>query len=131
MAQPSSKKLVAIGLVLVVAIAATSFWLLPRRSKLPEDRETRLAISMMSNDLRGLMVAEEATRRIRGRYVPDAEDAGQLSSVGVTKPRIVLSDTGYTAIVEHKNVPGIQCAVGVYARNPLTRFAKNFEVVCK
>ena len=131
MSQSSSNKLIAIGLVLVVAIAATSFWLVTRRSRLPQDRETRLAISMMSNDLRGLMVAEEATRRIRGRYVIDAEDAGQLSSVGVTKPRIVLSDTGYTATVEHTNIPGLRCAVGVYARNPLKRFAKNFEVVCE
>lgn len=131
MSESSSKKLIAIGLALAVVIVAVAIWLGMRRPTQSGDKVTRLAYSMMTSDLHGLILAEEATRRIRGRYVSDPEEAGHISSAGVTPPRIVLSDTGYVASVEYKTIPGVRCTVAVYARNPAKRFAKNGEVVCE
>src|SRR5215210_6833626 len=101
MPHSSSNRLIAILVVLAIIIAIPAI-LLSRRSKQPADRETRLALTAMTGDLRGLIMAEEATKRIRGRYVPDAADAGQISSPGVTVPVIVVSDTGWSATVQHK-----------------------------
>jgi hypothetical protein len=85
----------------------------------------------MSSDLHGLIMAEQATKQLRGRYVSDPAEAGHLSSPGVTPPVITLSDTGWSAIVESKTISGLRCAVGVYNRNPIKRFAKSGEVVCE
>src|SRR3954470_335565 len=130
MSQSSSKKLIATLLVLAVVIAIPAI-LLTRRPKQSSDKVTRLAFMAMTSDLRGLIMAEEATRRLRGRYVPSAEDAGQISSPGVTPPVIALSDTGWSATVQYKTIPGIRCAVGVFNRNPINRFAKSGEIVCE
>lgn len=128
----SSKSKIAVAVIILIAIViAVPFILRARSSKLPDDPVTRMAISTMKSDLRGLVLAEETTRRIRGRYVPDPESAGHMSSVGVTTPVVILSDTGWHATVQHKTIPGIQCAVAVYNRNPLDRFAKTGEVVCR
>jgi hypothetical protein len=125
-----SNKVIAILVSFGVIIAIPAI-LLNRRPKQSPDKITRLAIMAMSSDLRGLIMAEEATRRIRGRYVPSAEDAGHMSSPGVTAPVIVLSDTGWSATVQSKTIPGIRCAVGVFNRNPIKRFAKSGEIVCE
>ena len=128
----SSKKLIAIGLALAVVIAAVSIWFATRPGRpRADDPVTRLAYFTMTSDLRGLVIAEQTTRRIRGRYVPDAEDAGHMTSPGVTPPRIILTDTGFVASVGYKTIPGIRCTVAVYTRNPVNRFAKNGEVVCE
>src|SRR5215218_3158846 len=104
MSQSSSRRLIA-GLVVFVIIVAIPAILLTRRPKVSSDKVTRLAIMSMTSDLRGLIMAEEATKRIRGRYVPSAEDAGHMSSPGVTPPVIVLSDTGWSATVGFKTIP--------------------------
>jgi hypothetical protein len=126
----SSRKLIVFGLVLAVIVAIPAFFL-ARRKNPPTDRVTRIALGIMRSDLEGLMRAEVTTRQIRGRFVADAADAGQLSSPGVSPPVIVLVDTGFTAVVTYKTIPGIRCAVGVYARNPIDRFAKSGEIVCE
>src|SRR3954468_20648776 len=132
MPQSSSKRLIAILVVLAVVIAIPAVLLTRRRGpKQSSDKVTRLAVMAMTSDLRGLIMAEEATKRLRGRYVPSAEDAGQISSPGVTPPVIVLSDTGWSATVQYKTIPGIRCAVGVFNRNPINRFAKSGEIVCE
>src|SRR3954462_5413 len=129
MSQSSSKKLIAIllliGFPIVIAVVLKS------RPKPSSDKVTRLAFMAMTSDLRGLIMAEEATRRLRGRYVPSAEDAGQISSPGVTPPVIALSDTGWSAPVQYKTIPGIRCAVGVFNRNTIKRFGKSGEIVCE
>src|SRR4051812_40425836 len=130
MSQSSSKKLIAISLVIAVVIAIPSI-LLTRRPKTSSDKMTRLAIMAMTSDLHGLIMAEEATKRLRGKYVTSAEEAGQISSPGVMPPVIVLSDTGWSATVQSKTIPGLRCAVGVFNRNPIKRFAKSGEVVCE
>jgi hypothetical protein len=56
---------------------------------------------------------------------------GHLSSPGVRVPVVTLADTGWTAIVTHKQIEGIRCGIGVYARNPLRRFARSGEIVCE
>ena len=131
MSSKSSKiVLVAVAVIIVLAIAVPLV-IRTRKPKLPDDPVTRVAIASMTSDLRGLVLAEETTRRIRGRYVPDPESAGHMSSPGVTTPVVVLSDTGWSATVEFKTIPGIKCAVAVYNRNPLDRFAKSGQIVCQ
>ena len=130
MSSPKSKIAVAVVVLLAITISIP-FILRARTHKLPDDPVTQTAIATMKSDLRGLVLAEETTRRIRGRYVPDPESAGHMSSIGVTTPVVILSDTGWHATVEHKTIPGIKCAVAVYNRNPLDRFAKTGEVVCR
>jgi hypothetical protein len=126
----SQSKFITVAVVLAI-IVAIPILLLQRRPKVPEDKVTRVAMASMVSDLRGLVLAEQATRLRKGRYLVDPEAAGHLSSPGVTVPVITLSDTGWSAIVRHKTVPDIQCAVAVYNRNPLKRFAKSGEIVCE
>ena len=130
MSESSSKRLTAAAIFFAVLMAIPIF-LIVRHPKPPADKATRMAIMAMTSDLQGLIMAEEATRRIRGRYVTGQEDAGHLSSIGVTPPVIVLSDTGWSATVQYKTIPGIRCAVGVFNRNPIKRFAKSGEIVCE
>jgi len=130
MSQSSSNKIVVI-VVLFAIIVAIPAVLLSRRTTLPSDPVARVAVTSMISDLRGLMMAEEATRQIRGHYVTDANDAGHISSPGVTVPVIVLADTGWSATVGFKTMPDLKCAVAVHNRNPLKRFAKSGEIVCE
>jgi hypothetical protein len=127
----SSQSKVIGMVVLFAAIVSIPAILLQRRAPLPNDKVSRLAITAMTGDLRGLILAQEATKRLTGRYEVDPEAAGHLSSLGVTKPVIILSDTGWSATVGYKTVPEIRCAVAVYNRNPLKRFAKSGEIVCE
>jgi hypothetical protein len=90
-----------------------------------------MAYASMRSDLVGLIHTEQATLRMRGRYVADPEEAGHISSPGVTTPVIILSDTGWSATVQYKTIPGIRCGIGVYMRNPLSRLAKSGEIVCE
>jgi hypothetical protein len=125
-----SNKLITFLAVFGILIAIPAI-VLSRRPKQSSDKVTRLAIMAMQSDLRGLIMAEEATKQIRGRYVASAEDAGHISSPGVTAPLIVLSDTGWAATVQSKTIPGIRCAVGVFNTNPIKRFAKSGEIACE
>jgi hypothetical protein len=127
----SSQSKIIGAVVAFAAIVAIPVILLQRRAPLPDDKVSRLALAAMTSDLRGLMLAQETTKRIRGRYVVDPEMAGHISSLGVTKPVISLSDSGWAATVSHQTIPELRCAVAVYNRNPLKRFAKSGEIVCE
>ena len=113
-----------------VAIVSIPVILLQRRTSPADDKLTRVALSSMRSDLRGLILAQEMTRRLRSRYEVDPESAGHISTPGVTKPVIILSDTGWSATVSYKTMPELRCAVAVYNRNPLKRSAKSGEIVC-
>ena len=129
--QPKSRKLIVFSVSLAVIIAVASIFFATRRKPLPADRTTTVAINVMKSDLQGLVMAELATRRLRGRFVVDPEEAGHISSPGVSPPTVAVVDTGFTAVVTHKFIPGIRCAVGVFARNPIKRFAQTGEIVCE
>ena len=126
------KKLITIAIVLAIIVIVPVLLLnLRAKQPAPADQATRLAYTAMKSDLNGLMVAEQATWLTRGRYVAGQEEAGHISSLGVSPPVISVSDDGYTAIVEFKSIPGIRCAVGVNRRNPLRWLAKSGEIVCQ
>ena len=127
--QSSSKKLVAISLGLAILIAIPAIYLATRRK--PADRLTQLAFAVMTSDLRGLAMAQAGIKLRTGRYTTDLERAGHLSSINVTPPVITLADSGWAATVRFKTIPGIQCGIGVFTRNPLKRLARSGEVVCK
>ena len=118
-----------IGAVVIAAIVAVPIMVLQRRQ--PVDETTAFAHKIMSSDLRGLVLAEATTRQLRGRYSNDPEEAGHISSPNVSLPVITLSDTGWSAIVTHKAIPGLRCGVGVYLPNPIRRSAKSGEIVCE
>jgi hypothetical protein len=130
MPESSSKKVITVVVILLIVIAA-GVVISRRRPTLPQDKITRVAMASMSSDLQGLIIAEETTKRLTGRYLSDPARAGAISSPGVTVPVVVLSDSGWAATVGFKTIPEIHCAVGVYTRNPLKRFAKNGEIVCE
>jgi hypothetical protein len=117
--------------VLAVIIAVPLIVLSTRRRTPPADRVTSIAYTVMQSDLRGLLNGQATARRLLGQFVSDPEAAGHLSSPGVNRPVITLVDSGFTAIVTHRNIPEIRCAVAIYARNPLRRFAKSGEIVCE
>jgi len=126
-----STRIIAILILLAVIIAIPVVVLTIRRQPAPTDPVTRMAYTSMRSDLVGLINAEQATLRIRGRFLADPEAAGHISSPGVTTPVIILSDTGWSATVGYKTIPGIRCGIGVYMRNPLSRLAKSGEIVCE
>ena len=130
--QSSSKKLAIIVVVIAVIIAVPVLLLLSRRSSArPADKATQIAFNSMTSDLHGLAMAQRLNRASRGRYLADPEQLGVLQSPGVTVPVITLADTGWSAIVEYKPIPGIRCAIGVFTKNPIKRFAKSGEVACE
>jgi hypothetical protein len=123
----STGRLALIGVGLVAVVIAVVV-LMPRR----RDASTEQALRYMRSDLQGLVKAEEMTKRMAGRYAETAEGAGHMSSLGINPPEITLNkDEGWSAIVKAKNFPEVQCAVAVNARNPLSRFADDGEIVCK
>jgi type II secretory pathway pseudopilin PulG len=123
----SSKKSITIGVVAIIVIAICAYLFAPR----PVDEVTAQIHRAMRSDLRGLASAQATSRRLIGRYASDPEQAGHLSSFGLNRPVITLADTGWSAIVTHKEIPNVRCAVGVHAKNPLSRFARTGEIVCK
>ena len=129
--QPTSRKLIIVSLVLMVIIASAAILFATRRKKPPSDRVSAVALSVMRSDLQGLILAEVTTKRLRGRFLIDPQEAGHMSSPGVSPPTIRLVDTGFTATVTYKTIPGLRCGVGLFARNPIDRFAKSGEIVCE
>ena len=130
MSQQTSKKVIAIVIAIVVIIGIPVAVRLANKPK-PVDDATRMAFQMMTSDLRGLAMAQAATKLQVGHYAAQAERSGYLQSPGVTMPVVTLSDTGWAAVVGYKTLPGIRCAIGVYTRNPIKRFARSGEVVCE
>ena len=126
----SPVRLIVISLALLALIVIPAFVLIPRAMRVtgPEADEAR---RIMTSDLRGLAVLEVSTRRFLGRFTSNPAGAGHLSSVGVNTPVVTIVDSGYTAVVTHRRVPGVTCAIAVYARNPLSRWARSGEIVCK
>jgi hypothetical protein len=127
--QSSSKKPAIVIIVLAVIIAVPFIALMGRKK--PVDKATQIAFNAMTSDLRGLAMAQMITRSQRGRFLTDPEQTGFLQSPGVTMPVITLADTGWAATVGYKTIPGIRCAIGVFTRNPIRRFARSGEVVCE
>lgn len=125
----SSTRLLIAGLAFV-AVVVMAVVLIPRRSP-ADDPANAMARREMVSDLRGLAQIEANSRRFAGRYTSDPRGAGHLSSVGVNAPVVTLVDTGWTAVVTHQQVSGLECAIGVHAKNPLSRQAKSGEIVCK
>lgn len=125
----SSYLLVAIGVVLVAVIVVASTLLSGGREN--TSPEAQRAYGYMRSDLEGLIAAQTMTHRITGRFATDADRAGQMQSLGVSKPIIVLSGEGWFATVTSTTVPKIQCAVGVGAPNPLEQSAESGEIVCR
>lgn len=128
--KPSAARLLFIGLALVAVIGIAAALIVPRAMR-PSGPEADLARQVMRSDLRGLATLEHTTRRLLGRYTSDPANAGHLSSVGVNTPIVTLVDSGYTAVVTHREIPRVTCAMGVYARNPLSRWARSGEIVCR
>lgn len=125
----SSYLLIAIGLALVVVIAVAVT--LMARGRENTSREAQVAYGYMRSDLVGLIRTQAMTHRVTGRYAPDSDGAGQMQSMGVSKPVITLSGEGWFATVTSTTVPKIKCAVGVGAPNPLEQSAESGEIVCR
>ena len=123
----STGRLALIGAGLVVVIVAVVVLMSRRR-----DPATEQALRYMRSDLRGLVMAEETTKRMAGRYAETAEGAGHISSLGIDAPVITLNkDEGWSATVTAKNFPELKCAVAMHAPNPLSRFADDGEIICR
>jgi hypothetical protein len=129
--QSSSKKVAIIIVVIAVIIAVPLIVLASRRTTRSADPASQIAFNAMTSDLHGLAMAQVFAKRQHGRYLADPEQLGVLQSPGVTVPTITLADTGWAATVGSKTIPGIRCAIGVYTKNPIKRFAKSGEVVCE
>jgi hypothetical protein len=126
----SSTRLLMIAGVALVAVLAVAVLLIPRRSP-ADDPANALARKEMISDLRALEQIETNSLRFAGRYTSDPREAGHLSSVGVNPPVVTLVDSGWTAVVSPQRASGFQCAIGVNAKNPLSRQAKSGEIVCR
>lgn len=127
--KPSSSRLIFAGLALL-AVVVVVIVLMPRRSAANDPANAQARHDMVS-DLRGLALLEATSRRLVGRYTDDPRQAGHLSTVGVNPPTVALVDSGWTAVITHQQATGFRCAIGVYAKNPLSRWARSGEIVCR
>lgn len=124
----SSYPLIVIAVVLVVVIFGAVA--LMSRGREDASPEAQRAYVYMRSDLEGLITAQTLIHRMTGRFATDADQAGQLQTIGVDKPVITVSGDGWVATVTSSTVPKIQCAVGVGAPNPLDRSAGSGSIVC-
>jgi hypothetical protein len=125
----STPRLIVIGLALAAVVIA-AILLIPRRTAADDPRYAQARRDMVS-DLRGLAMMEASLHRVTGKYTDDPTQAGQISTVGVNPPTVALADSGWAAVITHQRATGFRCGIGVYTKNPLSRWAKSGEIVCK
>jgi hypothetical protein len=126
--QLSSRKLNIIGaalvIIIVVAVALSG-------SMRPKSEKVRDVERYLTSDLQGLAAAQLVSKVQTGKYAPDVGKLGKLPTIGVNNPEMQVTADGWSAVVTHKQVPGIRCGIGVGMRNPVNRFAKSGKVACK
>jgi hypothetical protein len=120
----------AIISIAVVAVIAAAYFFWPQRPR-PLTPHERTITAMMISDLRALVTQEAIYFKFKGQFTDNPDNTYFMRSPGVSRPDITVKGSGWYATVTHDGLPNVTCAVAVGVRNPLNRWAKETEAVCR
>jgi prepilin-type N-terminal cleavage/methylation domain-containing protein len=113
-------------LIVVVIIGILAAIAIPKFA----NTKSKAYVTAMKSDLRNLVTAEEAFFSDSTKYAGTVTSLKYQNSTGVTAPKIVTGSGYWTATVNHTQLAGATCAIGVNTTNPLTTGAAEGEPTC-
>ena len=115
-------------LIVVVIIGILAAIAIPKFA----NTKSKAYITAMKSDLRNLVTAEEAFFSDSAKYTQTLSQLKFQSSTGVNAPVIATGAGYWTATVEHTQLPGQSCGLGINTTNPLSGVvAAEGEPACK
>ena len=115
-------------LIVVVIIGILAAIAIPKFA----NTKSKAYITAMKSDLRNLVTAEEAFFADSSKYTATVGLLKYQNSTGVNTPAIVAGAGYWTATVDHTQLPGQSCGVGINTTNPLAGVvAAEGEPACK
>ena len=114
-------------LIVVVIIGILAAIAIPKFA----NTKSKAYITAMKSDLRNLVTAEEAFFADSSSYTSNVSSLKYQNSTGVNTPTIVAPGGYWTATVDHTQLPGITCGVGINTTNPQVSTAAEGEPACK
>ena len=116
-------------LIVVVIIGILAAIAIPKFA----NTKSKAYITAMKSDLRNLVTAEEAYFADSSKYTGTVSLLKYQNSTGVNVPTINAPAVGgyWTATVDHTQLPGITCGVGINTTNPQVSTAAEGEPACK
>jgi type IV pilus assembly protein PilA len=115
-------------LIVVVIIGILAAIAIPKFA----NTKSKAYITAMKSDLRNLVTAEEAFFSDSAKYTGTVSQLKFQSSTGVNSPVIATGAGYWTATVDHTQLPGQSCGLGINTTNPLSGVvAAEGEPACK
>ena len=115
-------------LIVVVIIGILAAIAIPKFA----NTKSKAYITAMKSDLRNLVTAEEAFFSDSSKYTATLTQLKFQSSTGVNNPAIVTGAGYWTATVNHTQLTGQSCGIGINTTNPLSGVvAAEGEPACK
>ena len=115
-------------LIVVVIIGILAAIAIPKFA----NTKSKAYITAMKSDLRNLVTAEEAFLSDSSKYTQTITQLKFQSSTGVNSPLIATGAGYWTATVDHTQLPGQSCGIGINTTNPLSGVvAAEGEPACK
>ena len=114
-------------LIVVVIIGILAAIAIPKFA----NTKTKAYVTAMKSDLRNLVTAQEAFFSDSSRYAGATSSLKYQNSTGVTTPVIATGAGYWTATVNHTQIAGATCGIGVNTTNPITASASEGEPTCK
>ena len=115
-------------LIVVVIIGILAAIAIPKFA----NTKSKAYITAMKSDLRNLVTAEEAFFSDSAKYTATLTQLKFQSSTGVNAPVIATGAGYWTATVDHTQLPGQSCGLGINTTNPLSGVvAAEGEPACK
>ena len=115
-------------LIVVVIIGILAAIAIPKFA----NTKSKAYITAMKSDLRYLVTAEEAFFSDSAKYTQTLTQLKFQSSTGVNAPAIATGAGYWTATVDHTQLPGQSCGLGINTTNPLSGVvAAEGEPACK
>ena len=114
-------------LVVVVIIGILAAIAIPRFG----NSKSKAYYTAMKSDLRNLASAEEAFFSDSARYTANLGSLQFASSTGVTTPVVSTYTGAWSATLQHSQLPGAECGIGINTTNPTVTSAGEGEPACK
>ena len=115
-------------LIVVVIIGILAAIAIPKFA----NTKSKAYITAMKSDLRNLVTAEEAFFSDSSKYTATVSQLKYQVSTGVNGPAIVVGAGYWVATVDHTQLPGQSCGIGINTTNPLSGVvAAEGEPACK
>ncbi len=115
-------------LIVVVIIGILAAIAIPKFA----NTKSKAYITAMKSDLRNLVTAEEAFFADSSKYTGTVSLLKYQNSTGVNPPTINAGAGFWTATVDHTQLPGTTCGVGINTTNPTVgTVAAEGEPACK